>query len=81
MSTIWKFPIETIDKQEVKIPGGGLILCVQTQGGNPCLWALVNPDRATETRSIRIHGTGHSVPAAHSWLSLAGPWGSRCCGP
>jgi hypothetical protein len=61
MKTIWKFPLEVTDVQSVRMPRGARILCVQVQGGVPCLWAEVDPQAASEDRTLRIYGTGHPM--------------------
>ena len=61
MKTIWKYHIKTTDVQFLDIPGGAQILSVQVQAGQPCIWALVNPDADRRKRHIRICGTGHRV--------------------
>ena len=60
-NTIWKFELETIDNQTIKIPVGGEILTIQTQNGMPCLWALVDSNADKEDRFIEIYGTGHFI--------------------
>jgi hypothetical protein len=62
MKTIWKFPLEVTDSQEVGVPAGAQILDVQVQGGQPCLWAIVHPGVQTVRRTVRIYGTGHQAP-------------------
>lgn len=37
------------------------ILCVQVQGGTPCLWARVDPNAPSVARRILVFGTGHSI--------------------
>lgn len=59
MKTIWKFPIHTTDAFELEMPRGATLLAVQTQVGDPQLWALVNPDAPRFTRAFRVFGTGH----------------------
>jgi hypothetical protein len=60
MHVIWKYPLEATDVQMVKMPKGAKILCVQTQGQTPCLWALIPDTKATlEERHFSIYGTGH----------------------
>jgi len=59
--TIWKFPLQTTDFQVISLPIGHRILCVQVQGGTPCLWAQVDPERDSAQVGIRIYGTGHQV--------------------
>jgi len=61
MSTIWKYELELTDRQQVIMPTGATILCVQTQLGNLCLWAQVDPNAKKEERHIAIVGTGHPI--------------------
>jgi hypothetical protein len=60
--TIWKFPIETTDLQSISIPAGSVLLTVQTQGGQPCVWALCDSALPLEQRFIAVYGTGHTLP-------------------
>lgn len=65
MKTIWKFPLEIEDEQEVEMPPKAELLCVQMQGQQPRLWAVVDPDTTErERRTIAIHGTGHPMAEA-----------------
>jgi len=58
---IWKYPLEP-DQASIYLPVGAEILCVQVQGSEPCLWALVDPATSDkETRHIGIYGTGHRI--------------------
>lgn len=41
--TIYKYPLDVTDVQEIKLPVGAEILTVQAQNGTLCLWALVDP--------------------------------------
>lgn len=41
MKTIWKYPLQVLDRQTLFMPPGAEILSLQTQFGNPCLWARV----------------------------------------
>ena len=59
--TIWKFELETTDKQTIEMPVDSEILTVQTQNGEPCLWALVDPAAEKETRTFEVFGTGHTL--------------------
>lgn len=65
MLTIWKFPVmeSPADRPEIVMPAGARLLCVQTQFGQPHLWALVDPDRSQVRRGLLICGTGHPVAA------------------
>lgn len=61
MKTIWKYPIDLINKQAVAMPKGAVILTVQMQDSTACLWAMVDPDKSLELRVIELYGTGHSL--------------------
>ena len=63
MQTIWKFPLETTDRQVIRMPVGSRILTVQTQSqsGKPCLWAVVDSDAPLQPRGFEICGTGHPM--------------------
>ena len=61
MEKIFKYPIEITDKQSILMPKGAKILAVQVQNGNPCIWAMINPDTTVEEVAIRVHGTGHPI--------------------
>lgn len=62
MKTIWKYPLKMIDVQEIEMPEGARILCVQVQHGIPCLWAQVESDHKNEKRKIAIAGSGYPAP-------------------
>lgn len=58
--TIWKFPLAVVDSQELSMPAGSTILCVQFQHDRPNVWALV-PDSSRngdEIKTIRTFVTG-----------------------
>ena len=59
--SIFKYTLETTDKQVVKLPKEAEILTIQTQFEEPQLLALVNPENEPEERTIEIFGTGHPV--------------------
>lgn len=60
-NTIYKFPLQIDDAQNVTMPQGAEPLCVQLQDGMPCLWATVDPKAAQVQRRIFIRGTGHPL--------------------
>ena len=62
MKKIFKFPLQVSDLQKISIPKDSTLLTVQVQKGVPCLWALVDTDKETEERFIRIIGTGNLIP-------------------
>lgn len=61
MRAVYKYPLEVVDEQHVKMPMGAQLLSVQDQNGNLCLWALVDTACALVQRKIRIVGTGNPV--------------------
>lgn len=61
ITKIYKYPIESIDDQEIWMPSDAHILCVQVQGDIPCLWARVDPDALLCVRRICVFGTGHPI--------------------
>ena len=58
MKVIWKWPIEPV----LMMPAGCQVLDVQQQGGVLTLWALVDPNAATNPRHFRVYGTGEELP-------------------
>lgn len=67
--TIWKYPLDdrlTYGPDHVvtiPMPLGAEALCVQMQGDEPTLWALVRPQADTEDRRFVVIGTGFDIPA------------------
>jgi len=59
--TIWKFDVPVQDELTVPMPDGAKVLTVQMQGGQPCVWALVDPDRPVRGRQFAWRGTGHET--------------------
>lgn len=58
---IFKYQLETTDIQQVEMPEGAIILCIQTQNEEPCIWALVTPENDKVKRTFEIFGTGFNV--------------------
>ena len=62
MKRIYKYQLEVTDEQYLELPKGADLLCVQTQNGKPCLWAIIDDEKkVTEKLQIITHGTGHLV--------------------
>lgn len=59
--SIFKYNLETTDRQTVLMPKGAEILTIQSQHEDAKLWALVDPNAPLEERIIEIFGTGHPV--------------------
>jgi hypothetical protein len=64
MRTIWKFPLQHTDTQNVAMPWDAQILTVGVVNEQICLWAMVEDHGSSETRVIRIIGTGHPIDGA-----------------
>lgn len=61
-NTIWKYSLKATDYNEILLPTGAEILCVQMQNGEPCMWAMVNSEETKkELHIIETFGTGHSI--------------------
>ncbi len=59
---IYKYQLETADKQEIEMPVFAKVLTVQTQNEIPCLWVEVDAEETDmETRYFKIFGTGESI--------------------
>ena len=64
MNTIWKYPLNLTDTQEVDMPKGAHILTVQRQGlgaEDIVMWAIVNTEAPRELVMIEAFGTGHPI--------------------
>lgn len=66
--TIWKFSLPVRGEVELLMPIGAHILTVQMQYGEPCIWAMVNPDTILALRRFRIYGTGHPITQQGTYL-------------
>ena len=58
---IWKYKLNPVDIQTVKMPAGSVILSCQVQDDVPCLWAKVEPELKKIERVIEIIGTGTPI--------------------
>lgn len=64
MKKIFKYPLQLTDKQDVELPQGAKVLCVQCQGGQIVLYAEVeDPPLIKQERTFYIIGTGHRMPS------------------
>jgi hypothetical protein len=62
LKIIYKYKLETASVQNIEMPEGAEILCVQTQGKTPCIWALVDPSVKLTKRTFEIFCTGNNIP-------------------
>lgn len=66
MKRIYKYPIQIQDDLVITAPAVFDPLTVQTQdtaGGEPQIWALVDPDTPTRKHLFKLFGTGHDASA------------------
>lgn len=62
MITIYKYPIEITDTQNLELPIGCRILTAQLQNDNLWLWVLVDTNAPIFIdKTIRIFGTGNPI--------------------
>jgi hypothetical protein len=59
VNTIHKYEVRIDDEFAIDMPKGARLLSVQTQGGIPFLWALVDTDAKQTLRTFALRGTGH----------------------
>lgn len=72
MLRVFKYPVKIVDHVSIAMPKGARLLSFQSQGGHPCLWALVDPVAEKETRNFRFVGTGHPVEEDPTSLQFVG---------
>lgn len=57
---IFKYPLEVLRTQIVKMPRNAKILTVQSQMDRPVIWAIVNPEEEIIPYLFLLYGTGQS---------------------
>lgn len=60
---VYKYPIPVRESFELKMPCGATVRTVQIQDGVPFFWATVDDERAEETRTFGVFGTGARLPS------------------
>ena len=60
--TILKYKLNASAIQQIEMPQGAKILCIQVQNGVPCIWALVDTGSFLTKRTFEIFGTGQAIP-------------------
>jgi len=78
MKTIYKYPIQITDEQEIQMPcDANVIHAGLDPQGTPCLWVEVDTAAPTEPVSVLVVGTGNPMPyVAHTHLGsfVQGPF-------
>jgi len=67
VTTIWKFTLSSVDRQDVLMPANARVLSAKMQHGALCVWAVVDPDANRVQREFRIIGTGHAASDIEGW--------------
>lgn len=62
MYTIYKYKLSDDKEQKVIMPKYAHILDIKNVGGSFFIWAYVNTEAETESRTFRIYGTGWALP-------------------
>lgn len=62
-STIFKYQMPVLEKFEMKLPKGALIIRMADQDGMFWLWAVVDTNAPDETRHFRAFKTGAEIPS------------------
>lgn len=62
--TIWKYPLQLVDKQVIDMPYGAKLLTVQVQHEIPCVWVAVDQPEPIFKAPVTfwIVGTGRQIP-------------------
>ena len=58
---VYKYALDIDDETSITMPAGARILTVQEQGGEPQVWALIDPANEPCTYRFRLAGTGHDI--------------------
>lgn len=64
MRSVYRYPLQLVDEQEIELPDGAEILSIQRREGRVDavdLWALVDPSAPPVKRRFHVVGTGHKV--------------------
>ena len=65
MKIIFKYPLMQVPEEQISLPVGAEILTVQTQGEQPCIWAMIDLNEIRyKNVTIETFGTGHKMDDA-----------------
>ena len=62
MRTVYKYQIEREDITNTEIPKDAVIIHAAMQGGELCIWAIVDPKASLASRKFIAIGTGQILP-------------------
>jgi hypothetical protein len=61
--TIWKYPLKVEHQQAIRVSAHTIPLHVGVDPlGQPCLWAMVEPDGPEQDVEVLMYGTGWEIP-------------------
>lgn len=67
MQTIWKFPLEITDVQQISVPDNATPLHIGLDPvGNTCIWFQVDDQDPCVMCDVFVVGTGNPLPAGAS---------------
>ena len=59
---VWKYTLETVDKQTFSLPANAKLLKIVMLKGDPYLYAMVDLRNERENITILTFGTGQNIP-------------------
>jgi len=59
---IFKYELSPNTTQNIPMPKGAEILCIQNQRETPCIWALCDFEEGKYNRTIELVATGELMP-------------------
>lgn len=71
VTSIWKWPLELTDRQEMMMPVGARVITAQIQAGKVTIWAEVNEQAKRRSRAFWIIGTGNPFPQEVALVYIA----------
>lgn len=78
MNTIYKYPIEITDRQEIQMPFNAIVIHAGLDPkGVPCVWAEVESNKRLAPVELFIVGTGNPMPeksTVHIGSFVQGPF-------
>jgi hypothetical protein len=72
MKTIYKYTLDKDHNTILTMPKGAVVLTVDIQNEEICIWAKVDTNVETEERHFKMYGTGHEVLDNDTDLSYVG---------
>lgn len=68
---IFKYPLEITDSQTIRMPKDAMILTIQLQDDNPCIWARIPDPKVgeinhSEFRTFITVGTGNEYDGSNT---------------